>query len=185
MVVYFYSYIKNIILFLIFMSFIQVILPNSKYRSYINLVFGMILIFIMISPLKIMFNNVKSIESFKVFNEDIEANINIDTKKYIDIQNKMVENAFKDNIKMQIQNILKDKYIVQEIDLKLSESKYKEINISQIELTLTKTKKDIYVKPFNEDKNIENMKNKEIDNIKNIICNFYNITIDSIFITIA
>ncbi len=70
MVNYFYSYIRNIILFLIFMSFIQVILPTNKYRSYINLVFGIMLVFIMIQPLSTMFENIKDLESFPAFKEE-------------------------------------------------------------------------------------------------------------------
>ncbi|WP_250277673.1 stage III sporulation protein AF [[Clostridium] colinum] len=183
---YFYDYIKNIILFLVFMSFIQVILPTNKYRSYINLVFGMILVFIMIEPLNLIFDSVKNVEALTIFNEqDFKQNNMINVEKYKNIQNDMVKSAFKENIKSQIKTILKDKYIIKDINLELYENKYEEINIESIYLTLVKNNQNIYIKPFNEDKNLQNAEKQEIDNIKNLISQVYNIKTDNVFITIA
>lgn len=180
MVNYFYYYIKNIILFLIFMSFIQVILPNSKYRSYINLVFGMMLIFIMIKPLDLIFDSVKNVEALTIFNEEeLKKNANIDIKKYENIQNDMVKKVFKENIKKQIKTLLNDKYIIKDIDLEIYENKYLEITINKIYITLTENINKIYVKPFKEDKSF---KNKEIDNIKQDIANLYNIKKENVVI---
>ena len=186
MIDYFYDYIRNIILFLVFMSFIQVILPNNKYRSYINLVFGMILIFIMIQPINNIFNETNSIDSLNIFNKkDFEINSNIDSEKYKDVQNKMVKNAFQDNIKAQVESILKNEYTIKEISLELYENKYEEINIDKIYLTLNKFNKNIYIKPFNEDEIMQNIEKKEKNNIKNLISDFYNMPNENIFITIA
>ncbi len=180
MINYFYDYIKNIILFLIFMSFIQVILPTNKYRSYINLVFGMMLIFVMIKPLGLIFDSVKNVEALTIFNEeDFKENANIDIKKYENIQNEMVKNAFKENIKSQIKTVLKDKYIIKDIELEIYENKYLELTIDKIYITLTENNNKIYVKPFNED---ESLKNKEINNIKKDIANLYGIKEENVVI---
>lgn len=180
MINYFYDYIRNIILFLIFTSFIKVVLPNSKYSSYINLIFGMILIFIMIRPINYIFNNISSIDSLNIFNnQEFEVNTNINVEKYKNIQNQIVKSAFKENVKSQIENMLKNKYFITEINLDLYENKYEEINIEKIYVTLNASNTNIYIKPFNE------AKDKEIDDIKKLISNFYNLTIDNIFITIA
>ena len=185
MIDYFYNYIKNIIFFLIFMSFIQVILPTNKYRSYINLIFGMILVFIMIEPLNILFDNVKNIEAITIFNEDDFKNNNIDINKYKNIQNEMVKSAFKDNIKKQIETILKDNYFIKDIEVSLYENKYDEINIQEIQLTLTSNNKNIYVKPFKEDNDLKLKEQKEIDNIKNSISQYYNLNIENISIMLT
>ena len=185
MINYFYTYIKNIILFLIFTSFIQVILPNNKYRSYINLVFGIILIFIMTKPLSVIFNNFKNIETITIFNEnDFVKDSNIDTKQYENIQNEMIEEAFKENIKTKIEASLQNKYIIKEIETKLYENKYKEVNIDKIDVTLIKNDNKIYVKPFNEDEKINNMKKQEIDSVKKTISKIYQIDENNINITI-
>ncbi|MCL2376041.1 MAG: stage III sporulation protein AF [Defluviitaleaceae bacterium] len=45
------EYIRNLAVFLIFTSFINIILPSNKYEPYINLVLGIILIFVITTPL--------------------------------------------------------------------------------------------------------------------------------------
>ena len=49
-------YIKNILLCVILSTCIEMILPNDKYKKYINLVSGLILILIIISPIKNFYN---------------------------------------------------------------------------------------------------------------------------------
>ncbi|WP_317367171.1 stage III sporulation protein AF [uncultured Tyzzerella sp.] len=186
MINYFYSYIKNIILFLIFMSFIQVILPTNKYRSYINLVFGIILVLIMVKPLNIIFNDVKNIEISPAFLEEtFNINSDINSEKYVSVQNDMIKNAFEHNIKRQIEAILKDKYYIKDININLYENKYKEMNIDKIELYIVKNDRAIYVKPFREDENISVKQQKEINDIKKSISDFYRIDINSIVITMT
>lgn len=45
------TYIRNIAVFLIFSSFITIIVPSKKYEQYINLILGTILVFLIASPL--------------------------------------------------------------------------------------------------------------------------------------
>ena len=183
MIEYFYDYIKSIILFLVFTSFIQIILPNNKFRSYVNLVFGMILIFIMIKPLNIIFDKFNNIEAIAIFNEkDFVLDNNINIEKYENIHNEMIEEAFRQNIKIKIESELKGKYVIKEIDTKLYEDKYKQVNIDKIYITLLKNNKDIYVKPFNEDVEINKMKSEETENVKKIISKIYSINENNIII---
>ncbi|MDR2166333.1 MAG: stage III sporulation protein AF [Clostridiales bacterium] len=45
------NYIRNLAVFLIFASFVTIITPGKKYEKYLNLVLGIILIFIITAPL--------------------------------------------------------------------------------------------------------------------------------------
>jgi len=45
------DYIRNLAVFILFSSFISIIIPGKKYEHYINLVLGVILIFLIIAPL--------------------------------------------------------------------------------------------------------------------------------------
>jgi len=45
------EYIRNIAIFLIFASFITIIIPGKKFQPYINMVLGVVLIFIITMPL--------------------------------------------------------------------------------------------------------------------------------------
>lgn len=182
MIDYFYNYIKNIILFLIFMSFIQVILPNNKYRSYINLVFGMMLVLVMIKPLNFIFQNIKAVQALAIFNEeDINLNNNINVDKYKNVQNQMFKTAFEQNVKNQIENMLQNKYIIKNIQIQFYESDYEQIMIDTITLYLIENNKSVYVKPFNEN---NNKNEKEVEDIKRLIAKNYEINLNNIFITI-
>ena len=45
------EYIRNIAVFLLFTSFVSILIPSGKFKSYINLIIGFVLIFIVISPI--------------------------------------------------------------------------------------------------------------------------------------
>jgi len=45
------EYVRNIAVFLLFTSFIGIIMPSGKYKGYVNLVLGFMLIFIVLAPL--------------------------------------------------------------------------------------------------------------------------------------
>lgn len=181
---YFYDYIRNIIIFLLFVSFIQIIMPNEKYKNYLQLVLGMILIFIMIKPAKDLFKNFQKIDLEKGYNETFLLEDN--KEKYTKIHNDMVYNLLEENIKLQIEQIISDKYKINSIDIKLQEDKYYNVVITKIDLNLSKVEDKIYVKPFSKQNiNVEESNKIEENNIKKIISNFYNLSLDNIFITIT
>jgi len=45
------NYIRNIAIFLIFSSFVSIIMPGEKFKQYIDLLLGIVLIFVVIAPL--------------------------------------------------------------------------------------------------------------------------------------
>ena len=65
------DYIRNLAMFLIFSSFISIISPGKKYEQYINLVLGIILIFILTAPLAGVVNALSNSSG------DIFADINL------------------------------------------------------------------------------------------------------------
>ncbi|MDE6357054.1 MAG: stage III sporulation protein AF, partial [Eubacteriales bacterium] len=104
MVGYFYDYIRNIIIFLLFTSFLQIIMPNDRYKNYIQLILGMVLIFIMVKPAKDLFKNFEKIDFSKSYEETFTAEY--DEQKYVEIHNEMVYGLFEENIKAQIEKII-------------------------------------------------------------------------------
>lgn len=185
MVGYFYDYIRNIIIFLLFTSFLQIIMPNDRYKNYIQLVLGMILIFIMIKPAKDLFKNFEKIDFNKSYEETFITEY--DEQKYVEIHNEMVYGLFEENIKAQIEKIIGNKYKINSIEIKLEEDKYYNVVVTQINLILSKKEiSKIYVRPFYEtNENVEEATNVEENNIKKIISDFYNLNLDNIFITIT
>lgn len=182
---YFYDYIRNIIIFLLFISFLQIIMPNEKYRNYLQLVLGMILIFIMIKPAKDLIKNFQKIDFGSGYEETFT--LKDEQEKYTELHNEMINNLLEENMKLQIEQIISDKYKINSIDIKLEEDKYYNVVVTEIKLVISKDEiKGIYVKPFsNKSGNVEEINKTEENNIKKIISDFYNLNLDNIFITIT
>lgn len=67
---HFSGYIRNLAIFLLFMSFISIVAPSESYKKYINLVAGFILMFIMIEPITRIVNlDFDSVFNFEIFEE--------------------------------------------------------------------------------------------------------------------
>lgn len=110
-----YDWIKNIIIFLILTTIITNLLGKSAYKKYINLITGIILLILVISPLFKLFDLEDSLDYYFSANfllaETKDININFD-----DVEDKKKESIileYKENIKSQITTILEadDLYI--------------------------------------------------------------------------
>ena len=74
----FREWIQNVVLFLLFMSMINQIIPDEKYRKYVRLTMGLVLILVLLGPLSRL---MKADE--KIFQDYIRENIRLsaeDTK---------------------------------------------------------------------------------------------------------
>ena len=185
MVSLFYSYIRNVIIFLIFSSFIQIIFPNNKYKSYIRLVLGLVLISIMLTPIKKIYFNLQNYSFKKSYIQNYYKNNAKNEKQFKEVQDKMILKLFNDNIKTQISQLVGENYTIYDVDVKLIQNFENIFLIESIKLTLKQNDGGfIYVKPFdqtiiNEDENFE------VNKIKNLISSVYNLKPEHIFITLS
>ena len=86
------AYIKIIASFLIFSAFVEVILPDTKFRKYIMMVCGLIMISVMISPI---FNF--EIDSDEIFDFDIDTEDYLEiAEKYNGIRSELVNEIYED-----------------------------------------------------------------------------------------
>lgn len=185
-------YIKSIAFFIIFMAFIEIVLPNGKYRSYINLVLGIILIIMMIQPVnKLLYKFNISIDN-EILNANYELDKSIIEKEsqyYNEKQKEIILNSFRDKIKEQITYLLEDYAVVSNIEIELI-SNENNIQIEKIFIDIKKfnISDKNKIKPIVIDENINNNNlndNSDENNIKilkNIISDFYNLSIDNIYI---
>ena len=68
----FREWIQNVVLFLLFMSMINQIIPDEKYRKYVRLTMGLVLILVLLGPLSRL---MKADE--KIFQDYIRENIRL------------------------------------------------------------------------------------------------------------
>lgn len=189
----FSSYIKEIAFFLIFMIFIEIILPQSKYRNYINLVLGLLLIFIMIKPVNILLAKFNTSIDSEIINKTIEIDKNAIEKEkqyYTEKQKELIFNNFNENLKKQLTSILNNYAYVNDVNFEID---YENLKINDIYVDISyeqkaEKEKFIRIKPviINDDtlKDEKNEEDEKIKNIKNIISDFYNLSVDNIHITV-
>ena len=103
------TYIRNIVMYMIFDAFVVIIFPGDKYKKYISLVSGFILILIMLTPTKNL---------ICYFNKRIDWFTGYKTK---DSDNKSIAEAYIDSIKKQVRNIANNiGFEIKQVDIKIN-----------------------------------------------------------------
>jgi stage III sporulation protein AF len=201
-----YDWIKNIIIFLVLTTIITNLLGKSAYKKYINLITGMILLILVISPLFKLLNLEDSLDYFFSANyllaETKEINVKLNEMEDKKIESIILE--YKEKIKTQIETILEseDLYInsmTLTIDEENNSLTYGQIQNLDIIASYVRVKDE--VKPKKVDKiNIGKIKigeNNESEqenvreiltpneiNVKKRLSDFYNMNPDNINISI-
>jgi len=83
----FSAYIKTVMFFIIFSALVGIILPSGKYKNYISMVLGFILIFVAAKPLSSLFNVNDIVSSVtRQIDEALTANGSTDDGGFADAQ---------------------------------------------------------------------------------------------------
>lgn len=155
---------REIVISVILTTVIEMILPENKSKKYIKIMFGIFIVYTIISPVFEFFSNTSIDRMIDKGEEAIEAsssnidNIN-DNQDYTD---KAVINLYSQSLEKEINNVLQNNgYIPEKIELKIaSDGTY---NINQI---------SIKVKEKVESKNNESKKAQSIvETVKQIVIN--------------
>lgn len=105
-----YSWVKNIIIFMVLTSIISNLLGKSSYKKYINLITGIILVILVISPLLKLFQLDKTLDYYFTTNtlladaQDMSAQL----KDMENGQKDAIFKEYKEQIKIQVAKILED-----------------------------------------------------------------------------
>lgn len=185
------SYIRNIAVFMIFVSLVDLIIPNSNYKGYIHLVSGFVLILIMVEPIGFLFANTRD-----PFQMSIQANRDIimrEQEYYEERQRDIVLNTHRAQLENHLQrlvsndshyefesgniivsNNIEDFGSIERIDLVVSEREYQQIRrpfirIERIDITAQESVPE---------------KTVELKNLKKVISDFYNLSEENIYITV-
>ncbi len=201
-----YDWIKNIIIYLVLTTIITNLLGKSAYKKYVNLITGIILLILVISPLFKLFNLEDSLDYFFSANNLLAESKDINIK-FDDMEDKKKETiilAYKEKIKTQIETILESENlyinsIVLTIDEENDSLTYGQINALDIIASYIRVKDDVDSKKIDKI-NIGKIKigdNNESDetnvreiltpseiNVKKRLSDFYNMNPDNINISI-
>ena len=179
-------------------------MPDSSFRSYIRMLLALILILIVTKPISsLVVKSAPIANAVEINNWNWKGRQFLRSKMIQSKQNDLIIERYKDTVSMQIGKLIEtnSNYSPQTIEIIIDEDResesFGEINELKILLVdkeeLSKGKNNIEaVKPIKIDTKIEKEKklenaieDRELEkNIKNLLINFYNLSIDNIHITV-
>lgn len=199
-----YEWMKDIIIFMIFVTVIMNLLGKSSFKKYIGIITGLLLVLYVIKPIIALagnadfFNFAFSSYNYKIESEDMADKI-IDMEKS---SNEAIASEYKKMLMEQTNKLLKNKglYVTSmniEIDDDINSEFYGTITQMNVEASYYKREdEEVTINPItidrikigeekekNEEKEVKIYSPMEI-NIKNVLADFYNIDSSNINISI-
>lgn len=200
----FSAYIKDIAIFLIFINFVDIIVPQKKYKEYINLILAFILIFIVISPLNNLFGFLGKNNGDLFTDATINYNKSVMQKEgvyYEEAQKDSILSQYSNELSLQLKRVAESsgQFVFVESEFSLdntSESfgEIKSISVTVREMTPEPTKKPfIRIEPVKikvnkqaaQDKNSANVETSHIKELKKSISDFYHILDEHIYVYVT
>lgn len=151
----------------IFISFLEIVLPNSNMKRFIDMIVGFLIIVVIITPfIKIISKDIDIEKNFLLnsnkLNTEFKNNYSEEKEEVLALQEKQIIESYEKGIERKIGNLIKEKtnYEVKNIDMEinrdLEDKNYGEIK----ELNIVLREKI--------DKNSENEKSIKIENIEEV-----------------
>lgn len=200
-----YTWIKNIIIYMILNTIIMNLLGNSSYKKYVSIVSGMILVLIVISPLMNVMDLEDNLDYFIQSNEfAVEtSNFQSDLSQMEEKQKDLVFDEYQKKIQKQITDMLlvEGVYLTNislTLDMDVASDSYGQIKNIKMSASMKSSEEDVNTDTLRideidinsidisgeEDKTTENLPSPMEINIKNKLSDFYNIEPDNINISI-
>lgn len=171
MIEYLRDYVSNIVFFLLLMVFVKMFLNNKSYIKYIDVILGFLLILILIKPITKIISTEEI--DFRVWEDE-----DIDVEQYVSIGNNYAFSMSEKIIKNQLKTLLENyEYIIYETTISFDDEYNLEfINIILKDNDVAKIKIDS-IEIEREGAIVESL---EILEIKNLISDFYNLSLSHI-----
>lgn len=159
------NYIKNIVFFVVFINLVEIIIPNGRYRKYINTVLGFVLVFIMMKPLENFIGDAdyKFENSFLHLNDQVNQKIiEKESSYYTEKQQELILDEINNSMKTTLQSICKTE--IDDVTVEFKDYSNMDFEITKLEVSLP---------------SIDEAEEKKI---KNLISDFYNLEEENIYI---
>lgn len=176
MIDFFYDYGKGIAVFLIFIAFIEMLLPNNNYKRYINIVTGFLIILALINPFCYTFDSLYENFERGVFFADLNIKASSwekNEKAYTQKQKELIFEELEKDIHSHITELLGDKAYVEKTEVIFDENEFGKIK--ELDITLRSNEEKAFFRIEDGDKE-ENY----IKNIKSVIADFYKLELENI-----
>jgi len=110
----------NIVIMVVFVSFLQIILPSSNMKRYLNMIIGLLIIIVLINPFIKFISKDIDIER-EVFTNLSRSNSDrtYESNEYSKLQNEQIVGIYKDKLKREIYEIVESKSEYQVLNLSI------------------------------------------------------------------
>jgi len=170
-------WIQNIAIFLIFTAFVGIILPNDKFKGYINLCLGLVLILMILKPLSDFLNTGISTENLF---QDTQQSVNVSNQDaYSQMKRNMLQQSLNQQAEAQLSGICADngfELVTAQVQANTDYTSLQAINIT-VRKNSAGSRPFIYIEPSSSDET------PEIKSLKNTLSEVYNMSLDNIHIT--
>ena len=198
------DYVRNIAVFIIFMTFVSIIVPENKYEKYAKLIMGIVLMGIVISPLAGIVGRLSDSGGF-VLNgmplidmRQIETQITSASEFQIDSILTAYQADLTTHLRRLVENSSEYSLLDAYFDIGRSEENFGKIlgihltvsphppHNARGLITIDPVRIDISVntRGLGRQTEQENVENEQMLALKNLIANFYNVDIESIHVSI-
>lgn len=118
------NWIINIVVTIFFIAFIEILLPNSNMKKYINMILGLLIIIVLINPIIKFMNNDINIDREVFYNLQSYNTFKVEREtKYIETQNQQIIEVYKEKIEREISEFVRDDidYSVLDVNVSINE----------------------------------------------------------------
>lgn len=119
------NWVINIVVIIFFVAFIEIMLPKSSMKRYVNMVLGLLIIIVLINPIiKFMANDI-DIEREVFLNISKQNNMYSDKDlKYVEAQNQNIVEMYKNKLKREITDFIEldEGYKIVEVNIWIEEN---------------------------------------------------------------
>lgn len=177
------DYIRTLAIFMLFMSFVGIVAPSSKYKDYIKLIMGFMLVLIMVSPI---INIMGAWDNVLIYLEDelfTNNYTNVDISHAEETQRRLIAENIQMALSPQIKDLVLDYgFVATDVSIYVSKEDENFLEILGIYIQLQRTQNTgvIQIDVIMPSDNVEDSR---INGLKNAISNFYNLSVNHIHIT--
>lgn len=169
------SWVINIATVIIFITAVEMIIPDNSIKKYAKFILGLILVSVILTPILELFNNAEEKLTDQITN--YEETLNENKGNTEELNEKLKSKKFKQNLEENIQKLVKEKYekndcianVDAEVDFKAMKLKIKSVTVNVWDGSIKKVEKveigENKKQKAKSDKenDIRNMLNKELD----------------------
>lgn len=139
------QWVKSVVMIFIVISILEIVIPNSNLKKYVNMFIGFLIIIVVVTPIVKLLDRHYDIEKeiFRNIVEEIEIQ-NYDNEKILLVQENQIKELYINKIKADVSQILKEvtDYDISTINISIYEDDINFGNIKDVEIVLKDKKNE-------------------------------------------